>query len=82
MPLRGKKGQIWEGGTRNNAVVWGNLVPEAVRRTYSRGLVHVTDWHATFAALGGATLKGKADLDGLNVWDALSMNLEPLGLSF
>ena len=58
-PLRGQKGTLWEGGVRNNALVWGSLLPKSARgSTYSDGLVHVTDWHATFAALGGATLAG------------------------
>ena len=49
-PLRGHKAELYEGGIRNNAVIYSRsaaLVPEAMRgATYKGGLVHVTDWHA------------------------------------
>ena len=71
-PLRGHKAELWEGGVRNNAVLWGSMLPEALHgSTYDRGMVHVTDWHATLAALGRAKLPPKAPLDGMNVWDAI-----------
>ncbi len=80
-PLRGHKAELWEGGIRNNAIVWGSLVP-ADRRgtTYTGGLIHVMDWHATFAALGAgaggsdpaAAVADAKTLDGVAVWDALT----------
>ena len=71
-PLRGHKAELWEGGVRNNAIVYGSFVPKAARgTTYSAGFIHVTDWHATFAALAGATLAGHV-LDGHNVWPAIT----------
>jgi len=74
-PLRGHKGELFEGGIRNNAVMWGSLIPVALRgSTYNKGLIHVMDWHATFVALGGAT--DKAALDGYNVWPAISGSKE------
>lgn len=57
-PLRGHKAELFEGGIRNNAVVYSPspaLLPAALRgTTYAGGLVHVTDLHAGFAKLGGA----------------------------
>ena len=46
-PLRGHKAELWEGGVRNNALVWSrNLIPAAMKGgLYSGGLVHVMDWH-------------------------------------
>lgn len=41
-------------------------------KAYSKGLVHITDWHATFQKLGRAS-GGKA-LDGKNVFDAIIGN--------
>jgi len=72
-PLRGHKAELWEGGIRNNAIVWGSHLPEGARgKTYKGGLMHIVDWHATFAALGNATLKPKAALDGVDMWTAIT----------
>ena len=72
MPLRGQKAQLWEGGVRNNAIVWGSALPKASHGTvYDNGMVHVTDWHETFASLASAKTKGKP-VDGKNVWDAIT----------
>jgi len=74
-PLRGHKAELWEGGVRNNALVWGSLLPSRLQgATYSNGLMHVSDWHATFVGLAGATLPPKAALDGMNLWDAITSN--------
>jgi len=72
-PLRGHKAELWEGGVRNNAIVLGSKLPKNLAgTTYTGGMMHITDWHATFAALGGATLKPKAALDGNDMWSALT----------
>jgi len=70
--LRGAKGSLWEGGIRNHALLCSKtLLPSSVKgQTYSKGLVHVMDWHATFRDLAGAADKEKT-VDGLNVWDAI-----------
>lgn len=84
-PLRGHKAEVFEGGIRNNAVVYSrsvSLVPEAMRgTTYKGGLVHVTDWHAAFAKLGagGSTSAGGDSvgfpIDGIaGVFDAIAGN--------
>ena len=48
MPLRGRKGSVFEGGVRSAAFVWGKMLPEAVRGTSFTGLIHLTDWLPTF----------------------------------
>jgi hypothetical protein len=66
-PLRGHKAELFEGGIRNNALIYSKstrFVPTAMRgASYDGGLVHVTDWHAAFANISGSTLKG-FELDG------------------
>jgi hypothetical protein len=71
--LRGRKATLWEGGIRNNALLCSKtLLPSSLKgQTYSKGLVHVMDWHATFRDLAGAQDKEGKPLDGLNVWDAI-----------
>jgi arylsulfatase A-like enzyme len=71
--LRGAKGSLWEGGIRNNALLCSKtLLPSSLKgQTYSKGLVHVMDWHATFRDLAGAKDKEDKPLDGLSVWDAI-----------
>jgi hypothetical protein len=73
--LRGHKAQLYEGGVRNNALLCSKtMVPETMKgQTYAKGLVHVTDWHATLRDLAGASdnLAAKAS-DGMNVFDAIT----------
>lgn len=69
-PLRGQKGDPYEGGTRVPTVIrWtGKLKAGSVCRTP----LHISDWMPTFCALAG--YQGGADLkwDGANVWGAIS----------
>jgi arylsulfatase A-like enzyme len=44
-------------------------------KVYSKGLVHVTDWHATLVELGGASHGSKA-VDGKNVFSAITKDTE------
>ena len=75
-PLRGHKAELWEGGVRNNAMVWSpTLLPAAAKGSvYEGGLVHVMDWHATFRDLAGAKDKAGFPSDGHNVWQAITTN--------
>jgi len=74
--LRGTKAEMWEGGIRNNALLCSKTLLPSGRagKTYSKGLVHVMDWHATFRSLGGATDLAEKPLDGINVWDAITQD--------
>jgi arylsulfatase A-like enzyme len=80
-PLRGSKGEIWEGGVRNHALVWGSHpdLETAKGSTYTGGFMHLVDWHATLAHLAGvagSNTHGKkvGDIDGYSMWEALISN--------
>lgn len=47
-PLRGSKGQLWEGGIRAVGFVHSMLLDQKVTGTVSNALMHVTDWFPTF----------------------------------
>lgn len=70
-PLRGVKNTLWEGGVRGAAMIWSPLI-EKTRRVADQKM-HITDWLPTiYAAVGGDLSDLKANLDGINVWNALS----------
>ena len=80
-PLRGSKGSDFGGGVRVAAFVGGGFLPAAMRGGTVDGLVHICDWHVTFAALAGAAspsadaraaAKGLPAVDALNVWAMVS----------
>ncbi|KAK7231142.1 sulfuric ester hydrolase [Aureococcus anophagefferens] len=76
-PFRGGKFSDFQGGVRVAAFISGGLVPAGLRGTASAALVHVCDWMATFAALGGGAIPADAVAglpapDSLDVWPALS----------
>ncbi len=70
LPLRGKKGDLYEGGTRVPTLVrWPGQIQAG---TTSDTPVHIVDWMPTFTALSG--YKGnstKLKWDGVNIWPAL-----------
>ena len=72
-PLRGAKGEIWEGGVRVPAFIWGGEnvgVPAGVNST---DLVHIMDWMPTLLRVaGGDPGGGGPGIEGLDVWDALT----------
>ena len=53
-PLRGEKHTNWDGGMRVAALVSGGFVPEAVRGSVSKVIIHIADWYPTLARLAGA----------------------------
>ena len=79
-PLRGRKHDPWEGGTRAAAFLAGGALPAALRGARSGAkLVHVADWYPTFLGLAGVdsaddALIGGAPrpIDGVDVWPLLT----------
>lgn len=71
LPLRGKKGDLYEGGTRVPTLVrWpGKIQPG----TSSQTPVHIVDWMPTFAALADSQVDGQAhQWDGIDIWPIIS----------
>ena len=68
-PLRGYKGSLWEGGTREPFIArWpGRIKPGAT----SDELISLVDMMATFAAVAGQALPADAGPDSFNVLPAL-----------
>ncbi|MGF1585584.1 MAG: arylsulfatase [Bacteroidales bacterium] len=68
-PLRGWKGQLYEGGIRVPALInWpGQLEPGIFEFP-----VHVSDWLPTICALAGIKQNLRPDLDGQNIWPMLT----------
>ena len=59
MPLRGRKGTMFEGGHRAAAFIWSAndaLLPAVLRGSVHDGMIHITDWYPTMlsVATGGA----------------------------
>merc|ERR1712232_352738 len=78
-PLRGGKYSLFEGGIRSNSFVSGGFLPKAVRGTTSHGLMHITDWYATYCRLAGVDpadpvgeAAGVPPVDALDVWPMIS----------
>ncbi|XP_049599749.1 arylsulfatase J isoform X1 [Syngnathus scovelli] len=69
-PLRGSKATLWEGGIRAPGFVHSPLL--ANKGTRCRSLVHITDWFPTLVTLGQGTLEEDLQLDGYDVWEAIS----------
>ncbi len=70
-PLRGQKGDLYEGGIRVPTIVsW----PSKLQAGKSNVPLHITDWMPTFCRLAGYSTKStKADLrwDGSDIWPIL-----------
>lgn len=78
-PLRGFKTQLYEGGVRVPGFVTGGspLLPASVRGTLNNKLIHVVDWLPTIVGLAGGTTDRNKELDGYNVWDAITKPSTP-----
>jgi hypothetical protein len=73
-PLRGMKGEYYEGGIRSVTVAWsdpaGNLLANA--GTVNTTPVVAFDLYPTFAEAAGATLPVGYDIDGVSQWQMLT----------
>ena len=68
-PLRGHKGQVYEGGVRTPAAM---MWPSRLQRRVVRRPIQMVDWAPTFAALLGAQPPADSLWDGVNVWPLIS----------
>jgi arylsulfatase A-like enzyme len=69
VPLRGQKGEVYEGGIRTATIArWpGHLKPGKFT-----GVAHVSDWMPTFCALAGYAPTTDLKWDGKNIWPQLT----------
>lgn len=69
LPLRGQKGEVYEGGIRTATVArWpGHLQPGKFT-----GVAHISDWMPTLCALAGYTPEKDLKWDGKNIWPQLT----------
>ncbi|CAJ1345925.1 unnamed protein product, partial [Effrenium voratum] len=77
-PLRGSKGEVWEGAMRTKALLTGThpeLDAAATKgKTYTGGFMHLVDWHATLLQLAHSSPTSREvpnDVDGIGLWRAL-----------
>jgi arylsulfatase A-like enzyme len=71
LPLRGKKGDLYEGGTRVPTIArWpGKIAPGSANETP----LHIVDWMPTFCGLAGYKEdSAKLKWDGQNIWPVIS----------
>lgn len=69
LPLRGQKHELWEGGVRVPAFVFGAGVPRGAAR---RNVVAAVDWWPTLVKLAGGSSSADASLDGVDLWPAVA----------
>ena len=72
-PLRGMKGEYFEGGVKVHALVRSPLLSKELRGTAYNGLFHVTDWLPTIigGALGRSDIIADGSFDGINHWHSM-----------
>jgi arylsulfatase A-like enzyme len=69
LPLRGWKGDLYEGGIRVPALVnW----PSVLAPGETKALVHIVDWMPTLCKLAGYRPDQETNWDGQNVWSAIT----------
>ena len=73
-PLRGGKGELWEGGVRGAAFLAGGALPATAARQRTLALISAADWFPTLLSLARVTLPHAtaAALYGTDVWNALA----------
>ena len=72
IPLRGMKGDVYEGGIRVPTMVWapGRFAPRKEDTP-----VHITDWLPTFCRFAGVRMDTASKLDGFDLHDLLIREL-------
>ncbi|XP_071043518.1 arylsulfatase B-like [Parasteatoda tepidariorum] len=70
-PLRGSQYTLWEGGVRSVGLIWSTLL-ELEKPKVSDHLMHISDWLPTLYYLAGGDVSDIEDIDGVNMWSALS----------
>ncbi len=68
-PLRGQKGQVYEGGIRGPTLV---SFPGQLKPGKFAGVAHISDWMPTFCALAGYVPERDLKWDGKNIWPQLT----------
>jgi arylsulfatase A-like enzyme len=68
-PLRGKKGDVYEGGIRTPAFAFW---PDRLQPGTRDAAMHVTDWMPTLCALAGHRPEQDLKWDGQNVWPVIT----------
>ncbi|XP_070378573.1 arylsulfatase B-like isoform X2 [Dermacentor albipictus] len=71
-PLRGAKGDVWEGGVRTPAAFWYGRRSGRLPRPPSQHVMHIVDWAPTFYAAAGGDVSDLGDVDGKSQWEALT----------
>ena len=73
-PLRGMKGDLWEGGIRVHALRHSNRLPNAARGSTYKGLMHASDWVPTLVGglLNSSWAYEGVSLDGIDQWAAIT----------
>lgn len=69
LPLRGKKGDVYEGGVRTPALAFW---PDHLQPGTCDSPMHVTDWMPTLCALVGHRPERDLNWDGRNVWPVIT----------
>ncbi|CRL00636.1 CLUMA_CG013896, isoform A [Clunio marinus] len=73
-PLRGVKNTLWEGGLRGAGFIWSPHLNS--REIISEQMIHISDWLPTLYHAAGGDASILRDIDGINMWDVLSENLQ------
>lgn len=69
LPLRGAKGNVFEGGIRVPAVIrWPGVLPEG---EHFDQMVTALDWFPTLASAAGLETGNERPFDGLDMWSAM-----------
>jgi arylsulfatase A-like enzyme len=69
LPLRGRKGTVFEGGIHVPAFITGGKLDEDLRGEVYNGKFYVADWFPTFLNIAGQSDLIPDDIDGVNQWD-------------